>query len=97
MADIQLNPPKQLVERNIALTSEVMRNLMAQPQALAQLPDEFELVVLPENDPEMWLYNLGLMRQADQAGIPLVLALLGETPTAIGDKTAARFYVPVVG
>lgn len=93
MAEIQLNPPPQVVERNIVLTSQVMQTLIQQPQALAQLPDQFELVVLPENDPEMWVYNLSLMQQATRGGMPLVLALMGDSKTTL---TTTQFYVPVI-
>ena len=41
-----------IVERNISLTGEIMRYLLDNPQVFASLPDNFELVILPENDPE---------------------------------------------
>ena len=50
-----------VVSRNIALTSEVLRSMLEEPEVLDQLPANFELVVLPDDDPELRLYNLELL------------------------------------
>ena len=57
MASAKINAPVNIVERNIQLTGEIMRYLMAHPQVFDSLPDKFELVILPEDYPEMRLYN----------------------------------------
>ncbi|MDM8526041.1 hypothetical protein QUF80_21925 [Desulfococcaceae bacterium HSG8] len=54
---------ENVVERNIRLTGEVMRYLAEHPRIFGFLPDEFELVILPDDDPEMRLYNLDLLEQ----------------------------------
>ncbi len=75
MAQIEMNSPKDIVERNLALTSEIMRYLLNQPQVFDALPDKFELVILPEDDPEMRLYNLELLDRYGSEGNPVVFAL----------------------
>ncbi len=74
MAQIEMNSPKDIVERNLALTSEIMRYLLNQPQVFDALPDKFELVILPEDDPEMRLYNLELLDRYGSEGKPVVFA-----------------------
>ena len=74
MAQIEMNSPRDVVERNLALTSEIMRYLLNQPQVFDALPDKFELVILPEDDPEMRLYNLELLDRYGSEGKPVVFA-----------------------
>jgi hypothetical protein len=87
MAQAKINAPVNIVERNIQLTGEIMRYLMAHPQVLDSLPDKFALVVLPEDDPEIRLYNLELLDKYGSEGKPIVFARLksqqGTTPTQI--------------
>ena len=52
--------PKRVVERNIALLGDVMRYLLSEPQLFASLPENFELVILPDDDPVLRRYNLEL-------------------------------------
>lgn len=67
-----------IVERNISLTGEIMRYLLDNPQVFASLPDNFELVILPENDPEMYMYNLSLLDKFGSEGKEVVFARVGE-------------------
>ncbi|MEZ4612078.1 MAG: DUF5647 family protein [Caldilineaceae bacterium] len=54
---------RETVERNIALTGQVTKYIMAHPQLLESLPEKFELVVLPNDDPDLQAYNLELHDQ----------------------------------
>jgi hypothetical protein len=63
---------KRVVERNIALLGDVMRYLLAEPQLLASLPESFELVILPDDDPVLRRYNLELVDAYESAGKPIV-------------------------
>ncbi len=66
--------PENAVERNIAMTGEIMRYLMNQPHLFDSLPENFELVILPDNDPEMRLYNLELLDVYGSEGKSVVFA-----------------------
>ncbi|MCI0478619.1 MAG: hypothetical protein L0Y55_20450 [Anaerolineales bacterium] len=92
IANLAQKPPS-VVERNIALLEIVMRYFLAQPQVFQALPDDFELVVLPEDDPEMLRYNLDLLNQYGSAGKPIVFARVKSTL----DLTRVRpdIYVPL--
>jgi hypothetical protein len=65
-----------ITKRNIALTGAVMRYLMDNPKVFESLPDNFELVILPEDDPEIRSYNLELLDQYGSAGKAIVFARL---------------------
>ena len=74
MAKTKVNAPANVVERNIVLVGQIMQYLLDNPAVLDSLPDEFELVVLPEDDPEMRLYNLDLLDSLSAQDKPVVFA-----------------------
>ena len=76
----KVNP--EIARRNIALTGEVMRYLLENPNVLQSLPERFELVILPEDDPEIRLYNLELLDQYGSEGKPIVFARMKSAPIA---------------
>lgn len=76
MAQKPMNAPENVVERNIRLTGEIMRYLMGNPHVFESLPDKFELVILPEDDPDVRLYNLELLDEYGSQGRPIVFARL---------------------
>ena len=61
MAQGKANKPSDVVERNLWLTGETMRYLLNNPQVFKSLPNNFELVVLPDDEPDIRLYNLDLL------------------------------------
>ena len=67
---------KNIVKRNIDLTGAIMRYLLENPKVFKSLPDQFELVILPEDDPEIRLYNLELLDKFGSEGKPVVFARL---------------------
>ena len=96
MVEIKVTAPQRVVERNIALTAEIMRYLIEKPQVFEKLPDRFELVVLPEDDPEMWVYNLHLLDQLGQKGMPVVFARLSSSKPSVRGEIPASLYAPVL-
>jgi hypothetical protein len=70
----KVNP--EIAKRNLAMTGEVMRYLMENPKVFESLPDNFELVILPEDDPEIRIYNLDLLDKYGSEGKPIVFARL---------------------
>ena len=61
-----------IAERNIRITGEIMEYLINHPKVFDVLPDHFELVVLPEDDPEISLFNLELLQKYGSEGKPIV-------------------------
>ncbi len=84
---------ENVVERNIRLTGEVMRYLAEHPRAFSLLPDEFELVILPDDDPEMRSYNLDLLEQYTGEDKAVVFA---RTKSVRADSTdTVSVYAPI--
>ena len=87
--------PRRVVERNIALMGNLMRYLLAEPHILDSLPSNFELVILPDDDPEMRLYNLKLLDTLSSEGKPIVFARLKSSRKADWRKAQPNLYVPL--
>jgi hypothetical protein len=87
--------PKNVVGRNITLLGDLMRYLLAEPQILNSLPDNFELVILPDDDPEMRQYNLELLDTYGSEGKPVVFVRIKSSREADFDKTRPSLYVPL--
>lgn len=92
---IFIKKPRRVVQRNIALLGELMRYLLAYPKLFRSLPDGFELVILPEDDPEMRRYNLELLDVYGSKGKPVVFARIKSSRTADLRKTSPSLYVPL--
>lgn len=89
--------PREVVERNIALLDNMMRYLLAEPHVFSALPDNFELVILPEDDPEIRLYNLELLDRLGSQGKPIVFARIKSAQEPDWKHTRPSLYVPVAG
>ena len=97
MDQINSNQPQDVVKRNLQLVRELMQYLYQNPHLLQSLPNDFELVVLPEDDPEMRLFNLELLDAQKDTGKPIVFARI---QTALKRATNRQWqpdlYVPVM-
>ena len=72
-----------------------MRYLMSHPQVLGALPDSFELVILPDDDPEIRWHNLELLDSYGSDGKPIVFARLGSRPGTPPTQATPSLFVPV--
>ena len=80
-----------IAERNIRLTGEIMEYLIDHPKVFDVLPDKFELVILPEDDPEISMFNLGLLKKYGSEGKPIVFARVQSEAA----KLEPSIFVPV--
>ena len=64
----------KVVERNVHLTGEIIKYILNNPKMLDVLPEKFELVLLPEDDPEVRMLNLDLLDKYGSEGKPIVFA-----------------------
>lgn len=84
----------QVIERNLSLVAEVTHFILKHPSILDRLPPDFQLVVLPEDDPELSLYNLGLLTSHTKQKKPLVMVRL-EGGRANFEQNPPQLYVPL--
>ena len=95
MAQANVTTPADIVERNLRLTEKIMRYLLNNPQLFNSLPDNFELVVLPDDDPEIRLYNLDLLDRYGSEGQPVVFARIQSKSRDVPVPGSPRLFVPV--
>lgn len=95
MAQKNVSNGSSIVERNVFLTEKVMRFLLAHPEYLAKLPQDFELVILPDDDSEIRQYNLELIDKYGCEGRPIVFARLKAHPLRMEDSVEPSLFVPV--
>ena len=64
-------------------------------EVFKSLPDNFELVVLPDDDPDIRLYNLDLFDKYGSEGKPIVFARIRSKPTHTSDSISPSLFVPI--
>ena len=65
---------EEVVDRNTRLTGEIIKYILSTPSVLDVLPENFELVLLPEDDPELRQLNFDLLDKYGSEGRPIVFA-----------------------
>lgn len=63
----------EMFETNVDLQAAFMQYVMDQPEILDQLPDEFRLVILSEDDPELSRRNLELLKEQGDTSKPIII------------------------
>jgi len=87
--------PADVVERNLGLTDKIMRFLLDNPHVFHSLPDQFELVILPDDDPELRSYNLELLDRYGSAGKPIVFARTRAHEDDPAQPSIPSIFVPI--
>ena len=82
-----------VAERNLTLLGQLMNYIIDHPKILEELPEDFELVILPEDDPEITLYNLDLLKKYGRQDKPVVLARVKSSAEKI--MSIPNIFVPV--
>lgn len=95
MARKKVSPHVGIVERNILLSGKIMQFLMENPQVFSSLPDNFELVILPDDDPEIRQYNLDLIDKYGCEGRPIVFARVKVHQEKLESRIKPSIFVPV--
>src|SRR5436853_5833702 len=95
MAETKIDIPSETVERNILLTGRIMQFLMDSLQIFDSLPDKFELVILPDDDPAIREYNLELLDKYGSEDKPIVFARITSHPENRKPASQPRIFVPV--
>ncbi len=95
MAQKKVSARKRIVEQNIQLGGKIMKFLMDNPQVFVSLPENFELVILPEDDPDIRQYNLELLDKYGSEGKPVVFARIQAHPENLNTQIKPSIFVPV--
>ena len=95
MAQKEVRLHEGIVEQNISLSGKIMEFLMDNPQVFSSLPDNFELVILPDDDPEIRQYNLELIDKYGSEGKPIVFARVKIHQEKLKSQVQPSIFVPV--
>ena len=95
MAQSKIKSLDKVVERNIILSGKIMQFLMENPSVFNSLPDKFELVILPDDDPDIRQYNLELLDKYGSENKPIVFARIKAHPENQETQLKPSIFVPV--
>jgi hypothetical protein len=95
MAEKKMSTHEKIVERNIILSGKIMQFLMENPEVFDSLPEKFELVILPDDDPDIRQYNLDLLDKYDSEGKSIVFARIKAHPENLHIRNKPSIFVPV--
>lgn len=87
---------QNVIEKNIMLTGKLMRYMGEHPHIFEALPDDFQVVILPDDDPEIRQYNFELLDKQGSEGKPVVFVRMhihSEKPAY--QPAYPNFYVPI--
>lgn len=76
---------EEIVKKNLDLHAEWMRYAFENPDILDKIPKGATLVILPEDDPELYRENSKTMEEYKRRGLPLVVLKM-KTPKPIVPK-----------
>ena len=63
----------EMFRLNVDLQAAFMQYVIARPEILDQLPDDFRLVILSDDDPALSWRNLELLKEQGDADKPIVI------------------------
>jgi len=63
----------ETIKRNLDLLNEFMKIAFDRPEILDKIPKESELIILPENDPELYAANLKIKQSLEEKGGKVVV------------------------
>lgn len=86
---------QEMVKRNIELSAEFSRYLFDHPEVQASVPNDAELVLLPDEDPELKQFNLKMGGVMEKDGEKVVFVRIGSLrPRQCSRIKNAEFCVP---
>ncbi len=85
---------EKIIKRNLELMELVTQYILGEPALLERLPPEFRLVILPEDDPELSLYNLNLLNKHSSFNKAIVMVRLCAQQLKF-ESQIPQLYVPL--
>jgi len=81
---------KKFFEKNITLSVEFSRYLFEHPELEDQIPKNAQIVILPEDDPELCEFNKNIAEEQREKGQPVVYVKV----STIAPKIFSRLINP---
>jgi len=64
---------EEMAKKNLDLLAEFMKYAFDNPDILDQIPPHARLIILPENDPELYKENMKLVQSCRKESAPIVV------------------------
>jgi len=84
----------ELVAKNLILTTEFDRYVLEHPEFAEQIPPNAQVVLLPEDDPELSERNLEISRKQREPGQPVVYVRIEKVLPPLSRLVNPRIEVP---
>jgi len=81
----------QILKGNLDLLNEFMKIAFDHPDILDKIPYEAELVILPENDPELYKANLKIKQSLKKRGEKFVVVRMKKPEKIPPPKIEAKY------
>lgn len=85
----------EMVERNLELQALLMQYIFDHPDILDRLPDDFRLVILPDDDPELGQRSLMLLAHQGDSNKPLIIARMRTRQPLDLNVHPPQVFIPV--
>jgi len=85
----------EMFELNVDLQAAFMQYIIARPDVLDQLPDDFRLVILLDDDPALSWRNLALLKEQGDTDKPIVIARMRTRELADLTAHPPQIYAPI--
>jgi len=73
---------EEMVKRNLDLHSEFLRYTFENPEILDEIPKGATLVILPEDDEELYNENMKIVEDKKEKGLPVIVIKM-KTPKPV--------------
>lgn len=85
-----MNNEKKYFEKNLTLSTEFSRYLFEHPELEEQIPNNAQVVILPEDDPELCEFNKNIAKEQREEGQPVVYVKV----SSVAPKIYSRLVNP---
>jgi len=85
----------EMFRLNVDLQAAFMQYIIARPEVLDQLPDDFQLVILSDDDPELSWRNLELLKEQGDADRPIVIVRMRTQELVSLMTHPLQIFVPI--
>ena len=85
----------EMFELNVDLQAAFMQYVIARPDVLDQLPDNFRLVILSDDDPALSWRNLELLKEQGDTDKPIVIVRMRTEELVDLATQPLQIFVPV--
>lgn len=85
----------EMFESNLDLQATFMQYIIDHPDVLDQLPDDFRLIILSDDDPELTWRNLQLLKEQGAGDKPIIIVRMRTREVADLTAHPPQIYAPI--